>query len=71
MRKALYKHPAYLRLYGSFRLISHQPLLLVGYHIMHRKLVIFPASLFCVRLRDTVCDSFLNLYTPLKEKTSW
>lgn len=65
LRETLYEHPAYLRLFGSFSLISHQPLLLLGYRIMHRKLVIFPASLFPVRLRDGVCDSFLNLYTPL------
>lgn len=71
VRKTLYKHPAYLGLYGSFSLISHQPLLLVGHHTIHWTLVIFPASLFRVRLRDNVCDSFLTLYTPLKEKRSW
>lgn len=64
VRKTLYTHPAYLRLFSSFSLISHQPLLLAGYRIIHRKLVIFPASLFPVSLGDGVCDSFLNPYTP-------
>lgn len=68
VRKTLYKHPAYLSLYSSFRLISHQPLLLVGYHIIHRKLVIFPASLFRAGLRDNVCDSFSKPLHPFKRK---
>lgn len=71
VRKTLYKHPAYLRLYGSFSLISHQPPLLAGYHIIHRKLVISPASLFGFGPRDNVCDSLCKPLQPFKRNEIW